>query len=321
MKKELGIFCLLVAMCISVSVLNPRFLTAYNLGNVAERIGIFGIFSIGLGIVIITGGIELSVGSVFALLAVILATMVTDWRTPWPLGVSAILLLAVGIGSLHGWLIAKVRLQPFIVTLCGLLIYRGLARVVASDSTKAFTNETAGMLKTLVTAKPFGVPSSFIMFIVIALIMWVVLHRSVYGRYLFAVGRNEEAARYSGINSRLIIGSAYALCGLLAGLSCVFIGFYASSISPAQLGNAYELVGIAGAVLGGCSLRGGEGSILGIAIGTAVIQVLQNMVNLLRVPSEYNDAVIGAVIFAGVLVDQLLAQRRRARLIQPAGKA
>lgn len=142
--------------------------------------------------------------------------------------------------------------------------------------------------------------------------MWVVLHRSVYGRYLYAVGRNEMAARYSGINSAQITASAYIILGLLAGISGILFAFYTNSISPSSHGNSYELYGIAAAVLGGCSLRGGEGSIIGILIGAALLQVLQNLVNLLGIPSSLNFAVMGAVILMGVIADQLL-QRRTAR--------
>lgn len=139
--------------------------------------------------------------------------------------------------------------------------------------------------------------------------MWVVLHRSVYGRYLFAVGRNEEAARYSGINAGRVIGSAYVLSGALAGIAAVLIAFYTNSVSPSSHGNFYELYGIAAAVLGGCSLRGGEGSIVGILIGAALLQVLQNLVNLLGIPSSLNFAVMGAVILVGVIADQIVGRR------------
>lgn len=144
--------------------------------------------------------------------------------------------------------------------------------------------------------------------------MWVVLHRSVYGRYLFAVGRNETAARYSGINSNLVISSAYILSGLLAGIAGIVLAFYTNSISPSSHGNSYELYGIAAAVLGGCSLRGGSGSIVGILIGTALLQVLQNLVNLLGIPSSLNFAVMGVVILLGVIADQLLQQRQAVRV-------
>jgi len=149
----------------------------------------------------------------------------------------------------------------------------------------------------------------FVLMIVIGVIMWVVLHRSVYGRYLFAVGRNEEAARYSGINSRAIIASAYALSGLMAGIAGVVLAFYTNSISPSSHGSFYELYGIAAAVLGGCSLRGGEGSIIGILIGAALLQVLQNLVNLLGIPSSLNFAVMGAVILIGVIADQIFERQ------------
>ena len=139
--------------------------------------------------------------------------------------------------------------------------------------------------------------------------MWIVLHRSVYGRYLFAVGRSEEAARYSGISSRRVITSAYVISGALAGIAGVVFAFYTNSISPSSHGNFFELYGIAAAVLGGCSLRGGEGSIVGILAGTALLQVLQNLVNLLGVPSSLNFAVMGAVILVGVVADQILRRQ------------
>ena len=153
-------------------------------------------------------------------------------------------------------------------------------------------------------------PHSFVTFILVAIILAVVLHRSVFGRYLFAVGRNEEAARYSGIRTKIVVASAYIICGCLAGLASVFITMYTRSISPASHGNFYELYGIAAAVLGGCSLRGGEGSILGIVLGAILLQVLQNLVNLLGIPSSLNFAVMGGVILIGVLADQQFASYR-----------
>jgi len=313
MRKELGIFALLVVLCIVVAILNPRFLAPANLQNMARLIGMYGIFSIGIGMVIITGGIDLSVGSVFALLGVVLSMMLTQWAVPGALAVLAVIAIASGLGLLHGVLVTKVRIQPFIVTLCGLLFYRGLARFIAGDETKGF-GSAGGFerLQSLATGSLFHVPMPFVLMIIIGVVMWVVLHRSVYGRYLFAVGRNEEAARYSGINSRRIIASAYVLSGLMAGIAGVVLAFYTNSISPSSHGSFYELYGIAAAVLGGCSLRGGEGSIIGILIGAALLQVLQNLVNLLGIPSSLNFAVMGAVILIGVIADQIF-ERRSAR--------
>ena len=312
MRKELGTFGLLVVLCVVVAILNPRFLSPANLQNMARLIGAYGIFSIGLGIVIITGGIDLSVGSVFALLGVLLSMMLTSWGWPAALAVISIVGIAMSIGALHGLLITRLRLQPFIVTLCGLLFYRGLARFIANDETKGF-GSAAGFewLRSLVTGAVLGVPTPFIMLVIISVVMWVVLHRSVYGRYLFAVGRNETAARYSGINSSRIIASAYIILGLLASISAIVFAFYTNSISPSSHGSFFELYGIAAAVLGGCSLRGGEGSIIGILIGAALLQVLQNLVNLLGIPSSLNFAVMGAVILTGVIADQILQRRTR----------
>jgi len=314
MRKELGTFLLLVVLCVVVAVLNPRFLAPANLQNMARLIGAYGIFSIGLGIVIITGGIDLSVGSVFALLGVLLSIMLTEWHLPSLIAVLLVIGVATSLGAFHGFLITKMRMQPFIVTLCGLLFYRGLARFIAKDETKGFgTGAGFETLRNIATGSVFGLPTPFVILIVVSLVMWVVLHRSVYGRYLFAVGRNETAARYSGINSNLIIASAYVILGVLAGIAGIVFAFYTNSISPSSHGNFFELYGIAAAVLGGCSLRGGEGSIIGILIGAALLQVLQNLVNLLGIPSSLNFAVMGAVILVGVLADQIL-QRRSARI-------
>ena len=339
-RKELGIFVLLVALCIFVEVMSGgTFFHVDNLQNTSQIIGQYGIFSIGMGIVIITSGIDLSVGSLFALLGVLLAMMLTQWHWPWPVAVLSVLVGGALIGLFHGALITKANLQPFIVTLCGLLAYRGLARTVTNDSTVGFGSakgfETLQHLATgnvAIVVKHFslgflhnipfpktalasaGVPVSFLLLVFVALVMSVVLHRSVYGRYLYAVGRNEEAARYSGVNSNRIIAGAYVISGLLAGLAAILIAFYTNSISPSTHGQSYELYGIAAAVLGGCSLRGGEGSIIGILLGTALLQVLRNLVNLVQIgghniPSSAEAIVVGVVILLGVAADELIKRR------------
>lgn len=310
MKKELGIFLILVALCVVVSIMNPRFLSAANLQNTARLIGAYGIFSIGVGVVIITSGIDLSIGSKMALLGVLLSMMLMQSHWPSALAVVVTIGVAMALGLLHGTLITRMKIQPFIVTLCGLLFYRGLARFIAKDETKGFGNaEGFERLRALATENLFGVPAPFVVLIVVSLVMWVVLHKSVFGRYLFAVGRNEDAARYSGINTKLVITAAYVICALLTGVAAILFAFYTNSISPSSHGNFYELYGIAAAVLGGCSLRGGEGSVIGIIVGTALLQVLQNLVNLLGVDPSLNFAVMGAVILIGVMADQLLKDR------------
>ena len=311
MRKELGILTLLAVLCVTVAVLNPQFVSPANIQNTSRLIGTYGIFSIGVGLVIVTGGIDLSVGSMFALLGVLLSIMLTDWAWPPLLAVSVVLALGAALGAVHGVLITRLGLQPFLVTLCGLLLYRGMARYIASDVVRGFgTGSGFEWLREFTTGSIAGMPMPFVILIVVASIMWVLLHRSVYGRYLFAVGRNEEAARYSGINSRRIVTSAYVISGLLAAVAAILLAFYTNSVSPSSHGNFYELYAIAAAVLGGCSLRGGEGSIVGIVAGTALLQVLRNLVNLLDIPSSLDFAVMGAVILIGVIADQVLRPQK-----------
>ena len=324
-KKDLAIFLLLVVLCATVTALNPRFLSPANLQNTARLIGAFGIFSLGLGLVIITGGIDLSVGSAFALLGVLLSMMLTEWHLPWPLAVFGIVGLGALLGAVHGLLITRLRLQPFVVTLCGLLVYRGLARFIADDETKGF-GDAAGFrtLQQVMTGSLFGVPTPFVAMAIIGAVMWVVLHRSVYGRHLFATGRNEVAARFSGINVRRVIVSTYVILGVLTGISAIIFAFYTNSISPSSHGSFFELYGIAAAVLGGCSLRGGEGTILGVIIGAALMQVLRNMITLVTTHNNIEFAIIGAVILFGVIADELVkryaVRRRAARELFAEGK-
>ena len=317
MKKELGISVLLLLLCTVTAIMNPRFISTVNLINLANSIGLFGIFSLGLGLVIITGGIDLSVGSVFALAGVLLAMALTEWHWPWPLAAAMAIAIPTVLGWANGWLITRLKIQPFVVTLCGLLLYRGLARFIAGDSTKGFGNaEGFETLRELSKGKFFGLPMPFVILIVITVIMWFVLHRSIYGRYLLAVGRNEESTRFSGINTRRVIASSYVVAGGLTGIAGILLAFYTNSISPSNHGSFYELYGIAAAVLGGCSLRGGEGSVIGIIIGTALFQVLQNVVNLLSIPSSLNFTVMGAVVLIGVLADQIIQKRSEKKLVR-----
>ncbi len=317
-KKDLGLLVLILVVGTIVAVINPLFLSPINIANTANLIGLFGIFSIGQGFVIITGGIELSVGSVIALLGVLFVDLVVNHGVWWPFAVLLMLVAGVLIGLAHGLLITKMNMQPFIVTLCGLLIYRGVARFYTADATAGFVfGVSFPDLEWLFSGRTLGVPHSFVAMLIIAAVMWVVLHRSVFGRYLFAVGKNEEAARYSGIRTDVVIIAAYVICGVLAAISAVFFAMYTRSISPSSHGNFYELYAIAAAVLGGCSLRGGEGSIVGIVLGAILLQVLQNLVNLLGIPSSLNFAVMGSVILIGVLADQqfaLLRSRRSAAM-------
>lgn len=239
--KELGTFIILVVLCALSAWHSPTIFKPDNLQNTGRLIGIYGIFSVGMGLVIITGGIDLSVGSVFALLGVLLSVGLVDkgWS---PLGVVAVIIAGGAfLGYVNGLLVARVKLQPFIVTLCGLLFYRGLARFLTNDETKGF-GDSKGFewVKELAVGKVLGIPYPLVILAIVAGASYVLLHRCVFGRHLFAVGRNEEAARYAGIDTKRVITTAYVLCGVSVGISAVLFAFYTNSISPSSHGNFYE---------------------------------------------------------------------------------
>ena len=322
MKKILGIFGLLVAVLIFTAVIEPRFLTAYNLQNTIRWTSLFGIISIGAAFIIITGGIDLSVGSVIGLVGVLLPMMLINLGWSISLSLLAVLGVSLAIGILHGVLITKVRLQPFVVTLCGLLFYRGFARWLSGDQTQGFGNQFDALRQLAIgriqITDGFGLPMPFIVLVVLALLAGLFLNYTVWGRYLLALGRNEEAARYSGINTQRMTIIAYVIGSVTAGIGGVLFALDVNSVQPAVHGNFYELYAIAAAVLGGCSLRGGEGTILGVVIGAAVMRVLYNAINILGIPTQLEFAIIGAVILLGVMTDELVkrvaANRRGAEL-------
>jgi len=320
-KKVLGILGLLIVVCILTGALNPKFLSPGNLQNTIKWTSLYSIISIGVAFVIITGGIDLSIGSVIGLVGSLLVYLLTvrGWAV-----VPAILLVmgvSAAIGLLHGLLITRLRLQPFVVTLCGLLLYRGLARFVTDDQSLGFQTGYAGLRQWSIGTLPLGgdwaIPYPFFIMAVLAIVAGVFLNKTIYGRYLLALGRNETAARYSGIQTDRMKILAYLTCSLLAGLGGILFALEFNSIQPSSTGEFYELYAIAAAVLGGCSLRGGEGTILGVIIGAAVLRVLRNAIIFLRIPTHLEFAIIGAVILAGVIVDELVkrmaASRREAR--------
>jgi len=313
-KKDLGLAILILVVGVIVAAINPRFVSAVNLANTANLVGLFGLFSIASAFVIVTGGIDLSIGSVIALLGVLFVDLIVTWGLPWPLVAAIVVAAGALIGLAHGWLITRVNIQPFIVTLCGLLIYRGAARYYTQDGTAGFTfGQSIPSLEAVIAGRTFGIPHATLAFAVVAVVSWFVLHRTVLGRHLFAVGKNASAARYTGIDTRRVTTLAYVICASLTAVSAIFIAMYTRSVQPSSHGNFYELYGIAAAVLGGFSLRGGEGSIVGVVLGVILLQVLQNLVNLLGIPSSLNFAVMGSVILIGVIADIQITRYRQAR--------
>lgn len=318
MKKTLGIFALLVVICAFTAWRSPSFLSAYNVQNTIRWTGLYGIISIGVAFVIVTGGIDLSIGSVVGLVGSVLALLLGTKGWSVPAALAVVLALSLAIGLLHGLLITRVGLQPFVVTLCGLLFYRGAARFVTDDASIGFGKNFEGLRKLAVGGIPLGdsflLPWPFLIMLGLALGAGLLLNYTVFGRHLLALGRNEEAARYSGVDTKRTTLLAYVICSLVAGLGGVLFSLELNSVQPSGLGEFYELYAIAAAVLGGCSLRGGEGSILGVVIGAAVMRVLYNAINILGIPTNLEFAIIGMVILAGVMADELVKKwmaRRR----------
>lgn len=318
--KIIGILGLLVAVCLYTALASDNFLKVGNLENIVHRTALFGILSIGVAFVIITGGIDLSIGSVVCLVGVLLPWLLVEHGWSVAMAVGFVLGLGVVIGLVHGILVTKVGLQPFVVTLCGLLIYRGVARGLTQDQSQGFGTAFKG-LRSIATAKiplfgedGFRLPATTIAFLIIAVAAAVFLNRTVWGRYLLALGRNEQAARYSGINTDRMKILAYVISSTLAALGGMLFVLDINAAQPSDFGNFYELYAIAAAVLGGCSLRGGEGSIFGLLVGSALMVILSNMINLVH-PRYQNIefAIIGGVILAGVVADEVVRRVARRR--------
>jgi len=435
--KSIGVILLLIAIMLVTGWLNPSFLSDENVKSIIRWTSLFGFISLGMALVIMTGGIDLSIGSVIALSGVCMLLLlnqkhvdmqqtakvltvekvpvrnqqlpqITLENTTWPIKVDdqlrfvnafgqavqgsvakvlagdgeikvtlrepnanfpvgtevqwfqfqhrpiamVIPLVLIGaslLGLLHGWLITKVGLQPFVVTLCGLLAYRGLARVIAGEQSqglgstlvniKEWINGVAfsvpipflpwvsigrwhgvvwdpktnaprldadGNTQSLPWASWIELPNTAILLAVVAAILWFAVNRSIFGRYLMALGNNAQAAKFSGISTDKIIISTYVLCSLLAGLTGVLLVFDFNTIEPSQTGSIYEMYAVAAAVIGGCSLRGGSGSIVGVVVGTAVTRSLFLSIAALSIPKSWEYIIIAMALLAAVLTDELI---------------
>src|SRR5262249_51558087 len=233
---------------------------------------------------------------------------------------TAIVLLGAGcLGLIHGLLVTRLGLQPFLVTLCGLFIYRGLARwstkvSVGLDIRGASPEfkERIEWMRQLFVGTHFGVPNQLLLLIGVSILLGLFLHGTRYGRYLFAIGANEDAARYAGIPTERYKVLAYVICSMLAGLGSVLYLFDNRTANATSAGSWLELYAITGAVLGGCSLRGGEGTVPGMFLGAAVLPLLRQVCNFNNIRDELEYAVIGVALLLGTIADELL-KRRAAR--------
>ncbi|MCB9890134.1 MAG: ABC transporter permease [Planctomycetes bacterium] len=319
-KKVLGIAIVFLLVCALTALASDRFLTLHNIANLLRRSALFGVLSLGAAWVIVTGGIDLSIGSVVCLSGCLLPWLVVDQAMSTPIAVLLVLTIAAGIGLAHGLLVARLGLQPFLVTLCGLLLYRGAARVIVDDQTVGFGighMTLRGIATSSFDVLGLAVPAPFFLLIGLSFVTFVLWQRTVFGRWLFALGRNETAARFSGVPTKRLVASSYVICAMLAAVGGMLFVLDVNGAQPTDFGNFFELYAIAGAVLGGCALRGGEGSVLGLLIGAALMQVLRNAIRLVdALPNQAEYAILGLVILGGVLIDEAvrrIAKRRTAR--------
>lgn len=327
MKKLLGLLVFLLVLYVLLLMADPGARSAYNHFNLGKRIALNGIISLGVGILIISGGIDLSIGSVVALTSTLMAVLLIQRQWPPLAALATVLACGALIGLIHGLLVTRVRVQAFVVTLCGLFIYRGIARWLTNDGSVGLASgplkgleapvepqviaDRVAMLKQFLNpgGKLFELPLALVIFLVLAGLATVFLHFSVYGRYLYAIGSNEQAARYSGVPVERYKVLAYVLCSFLAAFFGVLLLLEISTSQPSQTGQFLELYAIAGAVLGGCSLRGGEGSVCGIIIGTAILWILPNFTNMWGVPKTLEYTVIGVALLLGAILDEALRTR------------
>jgi ribose transport system permease protein len=304
--RQFGTFLGLIVLIIVLWILSPYFLKISNLLNIAQQTSINAIIAVGMTFVIISAGIDLSVGSILAFSGVVLAKSI-QIGLPLPLA----MLMGLSVGLLCGWvngiLISYGRLPPFISTLGMMSVARGAALLFTKGRPiSGFSAE----FRFLASGEIFRIPMPVIMMILVYVVAHFVLTRTKLGRYTYAIGGNEEAAVLSGVNVKLCKTMVYGLCGMLSGLAAILLTARLNSAQPIA-GIMYELDAIAATVIGGTSLSGGQGTILGTLIGAFIMGVLRNGLNLLGISSFIQQIVIGSVIIIAVLVDMALRRPKK----------
>ncbi|WP_260261098.1 ribose ABC transporter permease [Vibrio intestinalis] len=292
----------LLFLIVVVSFLNPNFFTVDNILNILRQTSVNAIIAVGMTLVILTAGIDLSVGSVLALCGAFAATMI-GLEIPVMIAVPTALVAGAALGAISGIIIAKGKVQAFIATLVTMTLLRGVTMVYTDGRpiSTGFT-DTADAFAWFGTGYALGIPVPVWLMVIVFAAAWYLLNHTRFGRYVYALGGNESATRLSGINVDRVKIGVYAICGLLAALAGIIITSRLSSAQPTA-GMGYELDAIAAVVLGGTSLMGGKGRIMGTLIGALIIGFLNNALNLLDVSSYYQMIAKAVVILLAVLVD------------------
>ncbi|MEP9382071.1 ABC transporter permease [Nocardioides sp. KR10-350] len=302
--QQLLAFASLIVIFAFFSIANSTFATYGNVTSILFSTVVIGTLALGTTFVIITGGIDLSIGTGMTLCAVMAGTFITTWGLPIGLGVLLTILFGGVIGLVNGLNVAVLKIPPFIATLAMMLVAQGLALVISHSAPIYFT-EDPGYVK-ISTGNLLGVdfPNAVLVLIVAAVICIVLLNTTILGRYTFSIGSNEEATALSGINVRRWKIAIYAFAGLFIGLAGVMISARLASAQPAT-GQGYELQAIAAVVIGGTSLAGGKGSVVGTIIGALIISVLNNGLQIMSIPQEWQNVILGVVILIAVYADMI----------------
>lgn len=297
--QRMGPFLGLILIVVILSIISSDFLSISNVFNVLRQVSINALLAFGMTFVILTGGIDLSVGSIIALSSALAAGMMAAGTNPW-LAILVGLLSGSAMGTINGVIITRGKVAPFIATLATMTIFRGLTLVYTQGKPITGLPDSFGLIG---RGYLFQIPMPVIWMLVAFIVLYVILKFTSFGRHVFALGGNEEATRLSGINTHGVKTLVYSISGLLASLSGIILTSRLNSAQPTA-GTSYELDAIAAVVLGGTSLSGGKGWIAGTLVGAMIIGILDNGLNLLNVSSFYQQVVKGGVILLAVLLDR-----------------
>ncbi len=302
-----GIGVILIFMMVVISIVEPAFRTQSNFINVATQVTINGMIAFGMCLAITTGGIDLSVGAQLALASCVLGQLITNMGMNVGLACFVALLVTTGFGFLNGLLIAKFNMFPFVVTLSTQLIIRGLSQVISNGKAISITNPE---FKGIYSNQFLSIPLPIIILIVVCVLMYLLLHWTKFGRYIFAVGGNVNAAIASGVSEFWTKTGVYTVSGLLAGISAIIFTAKTGS-AQSNIGVGYETDAVAACVIGGTSFAGGIATIPGVIMGIFIIGFIYNGMNLIGVSSYYQSMIKGVVIIGTVLLDMVMNKKNR----------
>ncbi len=302
-------FGTLVVLLVFFSIASPNFFTFSNIASVLLSTAVIGILALGTTFVIITGGIDLSIGTGMALCSVMTGMFITNWGLPVWVGVIGGIATGVLMGLINGINVTVLRLPPFIATLAMMMIAGGLALVISGVAPIYFSTSAPDFKRIALGTIISGIPNAVLVTAVLAIVAWLVLSKTLLGRYTFAIGSNEEATRLSGVNTRSWTIYIYMFAGAFTGVAGIVIAARLDSAQP-QIGSGYELQAIAAVIIGGTSLLGGRGSILGTVIGALIMSVLVNGLSILSIQTEWRNVVVGIVVLLAVFFDSLRNRQR-----------